>query len=157
MNLHFEQKGMFLDGEFSSYLIISSMPMVATYRPRQGHRTNYFVRENRESVLWKTECFFGTPVPKFWWQFCENQGRKNFVLASCSSTYVQDWTQLQIWQILRFFVELYKIYKNLLPQRFFGTLCWNLQFYANRPASTGLRILQNLQNLRFFATFTIFQ
>ena len=51
MNLHFEQKGMFLDGEFSSYLIISSMPMVATYRPRQGHRTNYFVRENRESVL----------------------------------------------------------------------------------------------------------
>ena len=30
----------------------------------------------------------------------------------------------------------------------------NLRFYANRPASTGLRILQNL---RFFATFTIFQ
>ena len=28
--------------------------------------------------------FFGPPVQKFWWQFSENQGRENFVLASCS-------------------------------------------------------------------------
>ena len=27
---------------------------------------------------------------------------------------------------------------------------FSVRFYANRPASTGLRILQNLQNLRFF-------
>ena len=53
-------------------------------------------------------------------------------------------------KFLRFFVKLYKIYKNPLPERFFGTLCRNLQFYANRPASAGLQILQNLQNLRFF-------
>ena len=39
----------------------------------------------------------------------------------------------------------------------FCTLCRNLQFYANQPASAGLRILQNLLNLRFFANFTIFQ
>ena len=61
--------------------------------------------------------------------------------VSGKPTDVQDWTQLQILQIL-------------LPQRFFGTLCLNLQFYANQPASAGLRILQNL---RFFANFTIFQ
>ena len=54
-------------------------------------------------------------------------------------------------------LKLYKIYKNPLPQRFFGMLCRNLQFYANRPASAGLHILQNLQNLRFFANFTSFQ
>ena len=35
--------------------------------------------------------------------------------------------------------------KNPLPQRFFGTLCRNLQFYANRPTSAGLRILQKIQ------------
>ena len=38
---------------------------------------------------------------------------------------------------MRFFVKLYKIYKNLLPQPFFRTLLRNLQFYANPSASTG--------------------
>jgi len=61
-----------------------------------------------------------------------------------------------ILQLLPFFVNFYKIYKNSLPQRFFGTL-WNLQLYANTSASTGLQILQNLQNLQFFANFTIFR
>ena len=61
--------------------------------------------------------------------------------------------QLQILQILRFFAKS----AASLPQRFFGALCQNLQFYANRPASAGLRILQKLQNLRFLAIFTIFQ
>jgi len=38
----------------------------------------------------------------------------------------------------------------------FCTLLQNLQLYANTSASTGLRILQNLQNLRFLANFTSF-
>jgi len=84
-------------------------------------------------------------------------------------TYVQDWTQLQMLQILwffvwvsnltkfAFFVELYKIYKNSLPQQFFRTLLRILQLYANPSAITGLRILQNVQNLWFLANFTIFR
>jgi len=39
----------------------------------------------------------------------------------------------------------------------FRTLLQNLQLYANTSASTGLRILQNLQNMRFLANFTIFR
>ena len=57
---------------------------------------------------------------------------------------------------MRFFIKLYKIYKNSLPQRFFPTLLQNLLIYTNPSASTGLRTLQNLQNLQFFANFTIF-
>jgi len=40
----------------------------------------------------------------------------------------------------------------------FRTLLQNLQLCAKyTSAITGLRILQNLQNLRFFANFTIFR
>ena len=30
----------------------------------------------------KKRMFFGMPVQKFWWWFCENQGCQNFALAS---------------------------------------------------------------------------
>ena len=38
--------------------------MVAMYRSSQGHRKNYFVPENRESVLWKKRMFSAVSVLK---------------------------------------------------------------------------------------------
>ena len=97
VNQHFEKKGMIFKGEFCENLarkhnlgflllchtynnIMTPMPMFATYG----------VKWNKLSGFWKKRMFFGAPVQKFWRQFCENQGCKNFVLASCSfKTYCQ--------------------------------------------------------------------
>ena len=63
-------------------IIITSMPMVATYRVTVVWI--FFFTQNRESVFWKQRMFLGALVRKFWWRCCQNQGRENFVLASCS-------------------------------------------------------------------------
>jgi len=53
--------------------------------------------------------------------------------------------------------SLLQVLQKIAVSTIFRTLLRNLQFYANTSASTGLRILQNLQNLRFLANFTIFR
>ena len=53
--------------------------------------------------------------------------------------------------------QLLQDLQKIAVSTIFRTLLRNLQLYANTSASTGLRILQNLQNLRFLANFTIFR
>ena len=99
VNQHFERKECFSTGSCdvlwellqgsknldfhccATPIIVTSMPMFATYRVK---KTNYFIRENRQSLFWKKVMFFSAPVQEFWRRFCENQGRENFVLTSCS-------------------------------------------------------------------------
>jgi len=53
--------------------------------------------------------------------------------------------------------QLLQYLQKLALSTIFRTLLRNLQLYVNTSASTGLRIFQNLQNLRFIANFTIFR
>ena len=63
-------------------IIITSMPMFATYRVKV-EQIILFVKvmnwylEKKKVPQWHQ-------FPRFWWRFCENQGCKNFVLVSCS-------------------------------------------------------------------------
>ena len=50
-----------------------------------------------------------------------------------------------------------RVLQKIAVSTIFRTLLRNLQLYAYTSASTGLRILQNLQNLPFLANFTIFR
>ena len=63
-------------------IIITLMPMFTMYRVKVkqiilfGKIVNqYFERKESFSIV---------PVLKFWWRFCENQGREKSVLVSCS-------------------------------------------------------------------------
>ena len=63
-------------------IIRTSMPMFAKYRVKV-EQIILLVK----IVHWyfeRKECFLAVPVPKFWWWIFENQGRKKFVLVSCS-------------------------------------------------------------------------